>query len=91
MIFVDWPDAGGHGTGFYPYGTSFVRAQMQSDMLVGNLMKAIASRETFAQEDWLLMITACGADRQAQSQLSWQDDISAKANSQEYQITMTSQ
>ncbi|NLG13123.1 MAG: hypothetical protein GX561_02815 [Lentisphaerae bacterium] len=58
MIFVDWPDAGGHGTGFYPYGTSFVRAQMQSDMLVGNLMKAIASRETFAQEDWLLMITA---------------------------------
>lgn len=58
MWYVDWPDHGGHGFGFYPYTTEYLRHVYLSDKAVGDALDAIASRPTFAEEDWLIIVTA---------------------------------
>lgn len=56
--YIDWPDHGGHGFGYYPYSTGYFHTLYLSDKAIGDALKAIASRPTFAQEDWLIVVTA---------------------------------
>ena len=58
MLYIDLPDHGGHGFGYYPYTTGYLNTVYQSDRIIGDCLKAIASRTTFAQEDWLIIITS---------------------------------
>ena len=58
LYFIDMPDHGGHGSGFYPYSTGYLNALWQADAAVGRVLAAIASRPTFAAEDWLIVVTA---------------------------------
>ena len=56
--YIDEPDHGGHGFGYYPYTSGYLYAVHNSDRGIGDALKAIASRPTFAQEDWLIIVTA---------------------------------
>lgn len=55
--FVDLPDHGGHRFGYYPYSTGYLRTVYDSDRYIGACLDAIASRPTFAEEDWLIGVT----------------------------------
>ncbi|MBO7683173.1 MAG: alkaline phosphatase family protein [Kiritimatiellae bacterium] len=56
--YIDEPDHGGHGFGYYPYAHGYLYAVHSADRAIGAALKAIASRPTFAQEDWLVIVTA---------------------------------
>ena len=56
--FIDLPDHGGHGTGFYPHGGDYLAAVHESDRLIGASLDAIAARPTFAAEDWLVLVVS---------------------------------
>ena len=58
MWYIDRPDHAGHGFGYYPYSFEYLRAVYHSDRSIGAALKAIASRPTFAEEDWLVIVTA---------------------------------
>ena len=58
LLFIDIPDSGGHGTGFYPYGTMYRRYSYITDGIIKGLLDAIAKRPTFQSEDWLIVVTA---------------------------------
>ena len=57
LLFIDIPDSGGHGTGFYPYGTMYKRYSYLTDGIIAGLLDAIAGRPTFQSEDWLIVVT----------------------------------
>lgn len=56
MWFIDLPDHGGHGSGFYPFSQGYFSDIYRSDSYFGKALKAIASRPTFAEEDWLIVV-----------------------------------
>ena len=58
MWYIDLPDHAGHGHGYYPYSKQYKDAVRESDRYVGDVLAAIAARPTFAQEDWLVIVTA---------------------------------
>ena len=58
MWYIDMPDEAGHGHGYYPYSKEYQKAVGESDACIGEVLAAIAARPTFANEDWLVIITA---------------------------------
>ena len=58
MWYIDLPDEAGHGHGYYPYSKEYQEAVRTSDGYIGEVLAAIAARPTFANEDWLVIITA---------------------------------
>ena len=56
MVFDDAPDAGGHNTGFYPYGEQYMPRVTDAMQRFGNLLAAIKAQPTFAQDDWLIVL-----------------------------------
>ena len=58
QYFIDLPDHGGHGFGYYPYSSGYLNTVWESDRYIGACLDAIASRPTFAEEDWLIGVTA---------------------------------
>ena len=58
LYYVDLPDHGGHATSFCPSSLTYLNAVNTSDRYIGDVLDAIASRKTFDEEDWLIMVTA---------------------------------
>ena len=58
MWYIDLPDEAGHGYGYYPHSKEYCEAVGESDKYVGDVLAAIAARPTFANEDWLVIVTA---------------------------------
>ena len=58
MWYIDRPDHAGHGSGYYPYSAGYKEAVKVSDGEIRGVLDAIASRKTFADEDWLVIVTA---------------------------------
>lgn len=58
MWYIDLPDEAGHGYGYYPYSKEYQEAVRKSDGYIGEVLAAIAARPTFANEDWLVVVTA---------------------------------
>ena len=58
MYYINSPDGGGHGSGFYPYGNYYAPAAFLADKYLGQALEAIARRKEFADEDWLILVTA---------------------------------
>jgi hypothetical protein len=58
MFFINEPDAGGHAGNYYPYTTGYGNSLALSDGYLGQCLTAIASRATFADEDWLILVTS---------------------------------
>ena len=56
--YIDWPDHGGHGYGYYPYTIGYLNTVYLSDKAIGDALKAIASRPTFKDEDWMIIVTS---------------------------------
>ncbi len=58
LYFIDFCDWGGHRSGFYPYGWEYTHDMRLADRIIGDVLSAIAARPTFANEDWLVMVTS---------------------------------
>ena len=58
MYYINSPDGGGHGSGFFPYGNYYAPASFQADKYLGQTLDAISRRKEFANEDWLILVTA---------------------------------
>ena len=58
MYFIDCVDAAGHSSGFYPMSTAYRAELATADGYIGACLDAIASRPTFAEEDWLVLVTS---------------------------------
>ena len=58
MYFIEAPDIGAKDSGFFPMGDSYRAALQAADGYVGQCLDAIASRSTFADEDWLILLTS---------------------------------
>lgn len=58
MWYIDRPDHGGHWFGYYPYSTGYLNAIHLADEDIGRALRAIASRQSFRDEDWLVVIVA---------------------------------
>ncbi len=56
FMHLDLPDHEGHTTGFDPENALYIEKIEQSDALTGRLVKAIASRPTRADEEWLIVV-----------------------------------
>ena len=56
--FIDRIDHAGHLSGFYPYAERYTNEVARADRTIGRALEAIASRPTFADEDWLIVVTA---------------------------------
>ena len=58
MYYINAPDGGGHGTGFYPYGDNYSQTIQLADRYLTLMLDLISKRPSFAKEDWLILITA---------------------------------
>ena len=58
MFFINEPDAGGHAGNYYPYTTGYTNSLALSDGYLGQCLTAITNRATFADEDWLILVTS---------------------------------
>ena len=57
-LFLDYPDDIGHFKGYYPTSPEYIAAVETDDVGLGKVLDAIASRPTFKDEDWLVMMTS---------------------------------
>ena len=58
MFFINEPDAGGHAGNYYPYTAGYRKSLALSDGYLGQCLTAITNRATFADEDWLILVTS---------------------------------
>jgi hypothetical protein len=58
MLFLDDVDHAGHAGNYYPYTTGYRAAVAAADANIGLCLDAIASRPTFAEEDWLVCVVS---------------------------------
>ena len=56
IVFDDAPDAGGHNQGFYPHAPQYLERVNAAMTRFGNLLEAIKSRSSFADEEWLIVL-----------------------------------
>ena len=58
LWFIDAPDVAGHAHNFYPMSSQYLAAAETTDRYIGMGLDAIASRPTFADEDWLVAVVS---------------------------------
>jgi len=58
FLVLEHCDDAGHTTGFHNRNKRYQKAFRDSDAMAKQLIDAVMARETYAQEDWLLMITS---------------------------------
>ena len=58
LWFIDAPDVAGHAHNFYPMSSQYLAAAETTDRYIGMSLDAIASRPTFADEDWLVAVVS---------------------------------
>jgi predicted AlkP superfamily pyrophosphatase or phosphodiesterase len=57
VVYFGQVDGAGHADGFHPSVPTYVKAIERVDGYVGELLAAIESRPTRADEDWLILVT----------------------------------
>lgn len=58
MMFYSDTDVAGHTFGFDPAAPGYLNAINVADTQIGQVMSAMAARPSFANEDWLVLITS---------------------------------
>lgn len=58
LYFIDAVDHAGHAGYYYPMSAGYRAALAEVDGYIGACLNAIASRPTFAEEDWLVAVTS---------------------------------
>jgi predicted AlkP superfamily pyrophosphatase or phosphodiesterase len=57
FVHFDHVDGAGHKFGFHPSVPGYLKAIEEADLYVGQIMKALRGRKTFAREDWLILVS----------------------------------
>jgi predicted AlkP superfamily pyrophosphatase or phosphodiesterase len=58
FLYIGQVDETGHAYGFHPSVPEYIAAIERADALVGRAIAAMRSRPSFAQEDWLVIVTS---------------------------------
>ena len=58
FLYIGQVDVAGHAHGFHPTVPEYIAAIERGDKLVGQALAAVKSRKTYADEDWLVIITS---------------------------------
>jgi predicted AlkP superfamily pyrophosphatase or phosphodiesterase len=58
FLYIGQVDVAGHTHGFHPTVPQYVEAIERADKLVGRAVAAVKARKTFADEDWLVIVTS---------------------------------
>jgi hypothetical protein len=57
FTYFDKVDLTGHSSGFSPGNPAYIQAIDSIDVQIGNILAAMRARPTYAQEDWLVLLT----------------------------------
>lgn len=57
FVYIGQVDVAGHTHGFHPTVPPYIEAIERADAKVGKLLEAMKARKTFADEDWLVVVT----------------------------------
>lgn len=57
FIHYDETDAAGHSSGFNPANAQYMNAIQTVDQEIGEVLEKLYQRPTYAQEDWLILLT----------------------------------
>lgn len=57
FTIFEYTDHTGHGSGFTPKNAAYMQAFHDADATGKALLRAVESRESYAEEDWLILIT----------------------------------
>ncbi len=57
FTYFDAVDLSGHATGFTPNNTVYINAIQNVDVQIGRIIHQLRLRPTYAQEDWLVLLT----------------------------------
>jgi hypothetical protein len=57
FVYFDECDLTGHSTGFSPLNPAYINAIQTVDGHVGSIIAALQARPTYAEEDWIILIT----------------------------------
>jgi len=57
FVHFDEVDAAGHKHGFHPTVAPYIAAIEQTDIYLGQLLEGIRRRNTYAREDWLILVS----------------------------------
>lgn len=57
FIYFDKNDLTGHSSGFSPDNPAYINSIQAVDVQVGRIVTALKARPTYAQEDWLILLT----------------------------------
>jgi predicted AlkP superfamily pyrophosphatase or phosphodiesterase len=58
FLYIGQVDVAGHAKGFHPTVPEYIAAIERADKLVGKAVAAVKARKTFANEDWLVLVTS---------------------------------
>ncbi|MCE9546837.1 MAG: alkaline phosphatase family protein [Planctomycetia bacterium] len=58
FIHLDDVDGAGHAKGFNPELPEYIKAIEETDARVGRIVEAVKKRPTYAQEDWLILVSS---------------------------------
>jgi predicted AlkP superfamily pyrophosphatase or phosphodiesterase len=58
FLYIGQVDVAGHAKGFHPSVPEYIEAIERADKLVGRAVEAVKARKTFADEDWLIVVTS---------------------------------
>jgi len=58
FLYIGQVDVAGHAKGFHPTVPEYIAAIERADKLVGRAVAAVKGRQTFAEEDWLVLVTS---------------------------------
>ena len=58
FLYLGQVDVAGHTHGFHPSVPEYLAAIERADKLVGRAVAGVKARKTFAQEDWLVVVTS---------------------------------
>ncbi len=56
FVYFGNVDMAGHGYGYHPETAPYVASIEEADALVGEVVAAVRKRESFAREDWLVLV-----------------------------------
>ncbi len=58
FLYLGQVDVAGHTHGFHPSVPEYIAAIERADKLVGRAVAAVKARKTYADEDWLIVVTS---------------------------------
>ena len=58
FFYVGQTDVAGHAKGFHPTVPEYIAAIDRADKLIGRVVEAVKSRKTYADENWLIVVTS---------------------------------